>query len=146
MEEPAGLVQADPEACVHARGLGQLCRSLLPQVVCQCVVQKVCDEIWMWPACPLKERPDEIDPDLKASNIAIPLQNNMGWIRRRGQRAVLRYYFDKKREEEMKRNLLLLFLPFNNEVKDIHEKDIDKLYEINFEQIEEKRIGEKRRE
>ena len=46
-----------------------------------------------------------------------------GWFRRRGQRAVLRYFLRHDDEAELARGLCILFLPFKNEQAEIHEKD-----------------------
>ena len=46
-----------------------------------------------------------------------------GWFRRRRQRAVLRYFLRQDDEAELSRGLCILFLPFKNEVAEIHEKD-----------------------
>ena len=42
-------------------------------------------------------------------------------------------------EEDFKRGLLILFYPFQNEMIDIHEKDITKLYSDNEDFINEKK-------
>jgi hypothetical protein len=52
---------------------------------------------------------------------------DMGWIRPRGERAVLRYYLPFDDDVEMARSLCILFLPFTNEMTDIHKKDPKKL-------------------
>ena len=56
-----------------------------------------------------------------------------------GQRAVLRYYLRYDDDVETARALCILFLPFWNEIKDIHEKDVCKLVAINSELINENR-------
>ena len=74
---------------------------------------------------------------------AVPLLNGMGFIRRRGFEAVIRYYLDRKNEEEMKRNMLVLFHPFRDEEKEIHNHrnlSIDDLFSANFDSIEERRM------
>ena len=84
----------------------------------------------------------EEQEDNKSVHI-FPLQNGLGLIRKRSFEAVLRYHLDKKNEEEMKRNLLLLFLPFRNEDKDIHSHKkhlVEDLFSINFDAIEEQRL------
>ena len=69
----------------------------------------------------------------------IPLQNAVGYIKRRKEKCVLRYYLNYENDEDFKRGLLILFYPFQNEIKDIHEKDIDQLYLDNEEAIKERR-------
>ena len=53
------------------------------------------------------------------------LLNEKGRIKLRGKRSILRYYLKCESDIEMKRGKLILFLPFRNEMKAIHEKDID---------------------
>ena len=69
----------------------------------------------------------------------IPLQNAVGYIKRRKEKCVLRYYLNYENDEDFKRGLLILFYPFQNEIKDIHERDIDQLYLDNEEAIKERR-------
>ena len=69
----------------------------------------------------------------------IPLKNGVGYIKRRKQRCILRYYLNFDNDEDLKRGLLILFFPFENEMEDIHQKDIDQLYRQNEEIITEKR-------
>ena len=69
----------------------------------------------------------------------IPLQDKKGFIRRRSEIAVLRYYISYENDEDMARGLLILFFPFRNEFEDIHEKDVKKLLSENMNIIEEKR-------
>ena len=69
----------------------------------------------------------------------IPLKNGAGYIKRRSERCILRYYLNYDNEEDLKRGLLILFSPFINEMEDIHENDIDELY-TKFEMV----IKEKR--
>ena len=68
----------------------------------------------------------------------IPLKNGTGYIKRRHERCILRYYLNYDNEEDLKRGLLILFSPFVNEMEDIHEKDIDELYS-EFEEIIQKK-------
>ena len=58
-----------------------------------------------------------------------------GRIKMRGKRAILRYYLKYENDIDMKRGKLILFLPFRNEMQDIHEKDIEDLYEKNLTTI-----------
>ena len=81
------------------------------------------------------------EADLPRSAVE-PLLSNMGFIRKRGRRAVIRYYLDKHDETEMKRNLLMLFTPFRDENTDIHRHtlfDVDELFQEKYLHIEEKR-------
>ena len=60
----------------------------------------------------------------KAPKAGIAFEGSAGgWFRRRGQRAVLRYFLRQEDETELARGLCILFLPFRNEMMDIHEKD-----------------------
>ena len=60
----------------------------------------------------------------KASKGGIPFEGSAGgWFRRRGQRAVLRYFLRHDKEAELARALCILFMPFKNEVAEIHDKD-----------------------
>ena len=69
----------------------------------------------------------------------IPLLNNAGFIRRRSEKAVLRYYLSYNNDEDMARGLLILFFPFRNEIVDIHSHDVKQLVAENLDFIEEKR-------
>ena len=68
------------------------------------------------------------------------LANGKGFIRKRKERAVLRYYINYQNDEDMARGLLILFMPFRDEMKDIHSQDVKKLLHDNQEQIDKKRI------
>ena len=46
----------------------------------------------------------------------IPLKNKVGYIRRRSEIAVLRYYLNYSNDEDLARGLLMLFMPFRNEM------------------------------
>merc|ERR1711954_223959 len=65
------------------------------------------------------------------------LLNDMGRIKMRSKRAILRYYLKYEQELELKRGKLILFLPFRKEMKEIHERDLDKVYELNLTTIVE---------
>ena len=54
----------------------------------------------------------------KSKNL-IPLQNDKGWIKKRNTGAVLRYYLIYENIEYFWRGLLILFLPFRNEMSEI---------------------------
>ena len=63
-----------------------------------------------------------------------------GWMTKRTERAVLRYYLPFEDEVEMARGLCILFLPFKNEMIDIHNKDPIKLLAKNHEIINNNRM------
>ena len=69
----------------------------------------------------------------------IPLKNGVGYIKRRTNRCVLKYHLNFENDEDFKRGLLILFVPFQNELKDIHEKDVNTLYADNEDIIKERR-------
>ena len=69
----------------------------------------------------------------------IPLQNGKGFIRRRRQPAILRYYLNFGNDEDLARGLLILFKPFRNEMNDIHRHDVKALLNENNSLISEKR-------
>ena len=71
---------------------------------------------------------------------SIKLQNGKGYIRKRlSSSAILRYYLNYSNDEDLARGLLILFLPFRNEMEEIHRKDVKKLLSKNSDLIEEKR-------
>ena len=77
----------------------------------------------------------------------ITLQNKRGFIVKRGSPCVIRYFLKYENNEEYFRALCVLFLPFRNEMSDIHEKNVELLYDDNQEQIESVRQAfEKHRE
>ena len=63
------------------------------------------------------------------------LLNNKGKVRLRTKQAILRYYLRFENEEDEKRGKLLLFMPFRNEMKEIHDLDIFELFEEKKEII-----------
>ena len=69
----------------------------------------------------------------------IPLQNGKGFIRRRRQPAILRYYLNFGNDEDLARGLLILFKPFRSEMNDIHRHDVKVLLNENNSLISEKR-------
>ena len=75
----------------------------------------------------------------KKTKDAINLKNDMGWFKPRQERAILRYYLPMDDEEELARGLCILFLPFENEIKDIHEKYPIQLLAKNHEVINKNR-------
>jgi hypothetical protein len=68
------------------------------------------------------------------------LINGKGLIRKRKERAILRYYINYDNDEDMARGLLILFMPFRDEMEDIHRQDVKKLLHDNEEIVNEKRI------
>ena len=62
-----------------------------------------------------------------------------GWFRRRRQRAVLRYFLRQEDEKELARGICILFLPFCNEITDIHSKDPTELLAEHGQLINENR-------
>ena len=79
------------------------------------------------------------EPKKNGKTKVIPLMNNKGFIRRRSKMAVLRYYLNYNNDEDLARGLLILFLPFRDEIKDIHIKDVKKLLADNEDVINENR-------
>ena len=71
-----------------------------------------------------------------ASKNAIPLQNERGYVIKRSNECVIRYFLKYEHETEYYRALCILFLPFRDERKDIHLKDVQLLYKENEESIE----------
>ena len=57
------------------------------------------------------------------------LLNNLGKIKLRQRRAILRYFLKYENDMELKRAKLLLFYPFRDEMKEIHEQDLDELFD-----------------
>ena len=69
----------------------------------------------------------------------IKLENDKGYIRRRNSVACLRYYLHYDNDEDLARGLLILFLPFRNEMKDIHDRNVFQLLEENRDVIDSNR-------
>ena len=98
-----------------------------------------------------ENRPEELEPICLADFAAeyeikkhdsesfLPLLNNHGFLQKRLKTAVLRYFLHYDETIDLTRGLLLLFLPFRNEVQDIHNKDLLKLFEENKDLIEDNR-------
>ena len=63
------------------------------------------------------------------------LLDGKGRIKIRNRRAILRYYLKYDNDLENRRGKLILFLPFRNEMSEIHEMDIDELYDYNLSTI-----------
>ena len=69
----------------------------------------------------------------------IPLRTTNVCIKRRPERCILKYYLNYTNDEDLARGLLILFHPFENEMKDIHQHDVKELYSKNKETIQKKR-------
>ena len=52
---------------------------------------------------------------------------------------MLRYYLNYANDEDLARGLLILFMPFRNELEEIHQHDVEDLLFKNRDLIEEKR-------
>ena len=76
--------------------------------------------------------------DFKSKNL-IALQNGKGWIKKRKTDAVLRYYLNYENNDDFCRGLLILFLPFRDEMSEIHEKDVKTLVLDNWAEIQKRR-------
>ena len=83
-----------------------------------------------------------------ASQVKMPTKNhptkiislkNGSFVRRRLERAVIRYYLNYSNDEDLARGLLILFMPYRNEMEEIHQHDVKELLSNNRETIEEKR-------
>ena len=57
----------------------------------------------------------------KPNKYHIPLKNELGFIKKRKERCVLRYYLNYENDEDFKSGCLILFYPFVDEMKEIHE-------------------------
>ena len=68
----------------------------------------------------------------------IPMLDNKGYIRKRSEKAILRYYLTYDNDEDMARGLLILFLPFRHELKYIHSQNVKLLLAENHDRMEEK--------
>ena len=63
------------------------------------------------------------------------LNDNKGFIRKRSETAVLRYYLNYDNDEDLARGLLVLFHPFRNEMQEIHQHDVRALLKENYDAI-----------
>ena len=70
------------------------------------------------------------------TSAAIKLRNKRGYITKRGRECVIRYFLRYENDTEYHRALCVLFLPFRNELKDIHTQDPILLYSENENEIE----------
>ena len=75
----------------------------------------------------------------KKDKNSIKLQDGKSYINERRRPCVIRYFLKYDNEEEYLRALCTLFLPFRNEMNDIHSKDLKELYEDNKHTIETNR-------
>ena len=69
----------------------------------------------------------------------IPLEDNKGYIKRRQDMCIIRYYLNHSNDEDLARGLLILFHPFQNEMTEIHEQNVTEMYLKNRKEIERKR-------
>ena len=74
-----------------------------------------------------------------ASKNSIKLLNKKGYIIKRQKECILRYFIKYEDQIETYRALCILFLPFRNEMIDIHSKDIELLYKENENIIDQTR-------
>ena len=70
---------------------------------------------------------------------SIPLLHKKGFIVKRGREAIIRYFLKHETDEEYYRALCILFLPFRNEMAEIHSQPVETLYHQNIDVIEAKR-------
>ena len=80
-----------------------------------------------------------VNPGTRDRSKLIELGDESGYIHKRTEPAVLRYYLKYEEPSEFARGLLILFHPFRNEYQDIHDKDVLDLVDSNKDIIEEKR-------
>ena len=78
----------------------------------------------------------EIHSTKPNSKNCIKLQNKMGYIVKRRKECVIRYFLKYENETEYYRALCILFLPFRNEMSEIHAQDVELLYKENEADIE----------
>lgn len=70
----------------------------------------------------------------------IELLNKKGFLVKRRKDCVIRYFLRYENDEEYHRALCILFLPFRNEMTEIHSQEVTDLY-FRFEDIIEKKRG-----
>ena len=64
---------------------------------------------------------DNIDEDDNMEDKCIVLKDNMGYLKRRKKSAIIRYFINKREDEEQQiKSIMLLFHPFRNEVEEVH--------------------------
>ena len=93
------------------------------------------------------DEPDEDDTNENAENVdknqTLLLKNNMGVLKRRRRRAIIRYFKGKsfQTDETYIRTLMLLFFPFQNEVIEVHEhRNIMEKYDRVRETVERNQV------
>ena len=69
----------------------------------------------------------------------VMLQDKKTYVTKRSRSCVIRYFLKYVNEEEHYRALLILFYPFRNEMKEIHNRNVKDLYCSNMSVIEENR-------
>ena len=67
------------------------------------------------------------------------LKHKKGFIRKRSEMSILRYYLNYSNDEDLARGLLILFKPFRNEMKEIHSKDVKEVLKESSSLVTEKR-------
>merc|ERR1712240_111836 len=70
---------------------------------------------------------------------SIMLKDGKSFITKRKRPCVIRYFLKYENPEEYLRALCILFLPFRNEMAEIHTQDLEKLYEAKKHIIEKNR-------
>ena len=66
---------------------------------------------------------DDDEPDKDKQPRLHKLKNNMGYIRERTKKAIIRYYLDNRNQENYNHGLRMLFVPFQNEDNEIVNQD-----------------------
>ena len=75
----------------------------------------------------------------KKGDNTIKLLDEKSFISRRKRDCTIRYFLKYENEEEYLRALCILFLPFRNEMEEIHTRDLKELYDDKKQTIEENR-------
>ena len=76
----------------------------------------------------------------KKTKNSIKLLDNKNHISKRQRPCVLRYYLKYEHDEEYLRALLILFLPFRHEIRDIHSHDVKELYATHKNVVDTNRM------
>ena len=74
-------------------------------------------------------------------NETATLLNKKGFVVKRSRQCVIRYFLHYENDQEYHRGLCVLFLPFRDEMRDIHGQDVLELYEQNKDQIDDACAG-----
>ena len=69
-------------------------------------------------------------------NETATLLNKKGYVVKRSKQCVIRYFLHYENDQEYHRGLCVLFLPFRDEMRDIHGQNVLELYEVNKDQID----------